>query len=658
MSEFLYDVTDGQLFVEGISIYDCKQKWDQADIRIFASNMVWPNAAINGIYKPDADQAQIRMPRRWWGNSVDTRNFNAKSDWFTLNENAYSIFMSSTIAHELGHYMFGFYDEYLWTNEEKQKLVTKGFNFGFMNFQYQTAPDWSSEMSTQERYTDTNYRYTFQWKKNGSDCWTQFKNKYEDNYNLYEEGYIWCPIKTPAERTLSKGYNFMVGPMDFQWNQRDCSVKNLMNVIIHDQGFGTGDYIFTVQDEYSNPSPNAEVYLMTSNPIYQGQSADNGKMIVLGAKVNDKITVTQKREIYFPFIGPKYYYYCFTTVVDAVTKVKDGHDSQLDGEPTFQLIPVKGENRLINTMRYDESGNINFQIFTEKNFNKSPTVDIPIDDGHSTLTNFGLSYNNKNSIYNLIMNQAVTNQGTIFFNTVDSLSNPFSILFQYNISNFGENISAPDGSAELILDSNNKSINYVSALSSNFAPLRNGIPKEARQAGQVVSFSTTPSKIDKSTLNILTIRYSKSNLSTQEEQSLNIFRWDEDSLKWKILGGIVDSTRQEVHTTVNSDGTFAAFSTYSSTGVQEENMNYYRLDTYPNPFTSNSTIEFYLPYSANTSLSLHNTLGQELMTFANSYLNYGKQTFNLNGILLESGVYYLKLNVDGMITTKKVVILK
>ncbi|OGU39127.1 MAG: hypothetical protein A2X61_08325 [Ignavibacteria bacterium GWB2_35_12] len=664
MSGFLYDVTDGQLYLEGVSVYDNYAKWNQADIRIFANNLVWPNAHVGGINLHDRVSAQVRMPRRWWGNSDDTRNYNVRYDWYTWGDRSAQLFMSSTMAHELGHYMLGFYDEYVWVDTNKQKLLPAGYNLGFMQFQYQIAPDWSSEMSDPDRYSNPDYRYTLQWARNGSDCWTQFRNKYQKYYPDYSEGGddIWVPVLFPRDRTLSGGLNFLRGPMDFLTNQTQCSVEPITTVNVHDQDYDAGDFKFTLIDENSNPMAKADVYHYV--PLFwdlyfkkanQGQSADNGKMIVLGARVNDRVYFYARREIDLGIFGTLPWFYFNFVNVNAVTGVKD-NDDQTQEELVIQLFPVKGEHRLINSMKYDVSGKINLDIFTNKMFNSTPTVDIALSD--STVKNYTFTYKGNNSVYSLEFTEAVPDEGSIIFNTTDSVNAPFSILFDYKLSDMGTSLFAPGGAAELLLDTKNTEIERISVLSSNFFPLKNGISANAKQGGSVVSFSSAPGQISQETTNILNIRYSKTELTTEDELSLGIFKWDENSLKWNKIGSTVDTSEGLVSAQVNSMGTYAAFTTNTTVGVLDGTYDSFSFGAYPNPFTNSAKVDFYLPYSGFVSLKLYNALGNEVMTLANSNLNYGKHAFNIDGSQLSSGVYYLTLKANNQTITKKIVLVR
>jgi hypothetical protein len=103
-SAFLYDVTDGQMAMGRIELFDRGERWADADLRIAASNMVFPHAAVAGITagRPDYD---VRLGPLWNGESARLRS-NGDGPW--SRPPGYR-----TIVHELGHYVLGLYDEYV-----------------------------------------------------------------------------------------------------------------------------------------------------------------------------------------------------------------------------------------------------------------------------------------------------------------------------------------------------------------------------------------------------------------------------------------------------------------------------------------------------------------------------------------------------------------
>lgn len=95
----LYDWTNGQAALGEVRVFDQRQRWNQADLRIYASNEVRPNSAISGLLR---GSGQIRMGPVW--NRFGDDSVGLTDDW------------ARALAHEIGHYAFGLNDNYLSEN--------------------------------------------------------------------------------------------------------------------------------------------------------------------------------------------------------------------------------------------------------------------------------------------------------------------------------------------------------------------------------------------------------------------------------------------------------------------------------------------------------------------------------------------------------------
>jgi serine protease len=84
--------------------------------------------------------------------------------------------------------------------------------------------------------------------------------------------------------------------------------------------------------------------------------------------------------------------------------------------------------------------------------------------------------------------------------------------------------------------------------------------------------------------------------------------------------------------------------------------NEFGLNNYPNPSSGESYVQFFLERSANVELKMFNTMGQEIVTVTSGQVQAGKQEFLLDVSKLNNGIYFYQLNVDGKITTQKVII--
>ena len=79
---------------------------------------------------------------------------------------------------------------------------------------------------------------------------------------------------------------------------------------------------------------------------------------------------------------------------------------------------------------------------------------------------------------------------------------------------------------------------------------------------------------------------------------------------------------------------------------------------YPNPFNPSTTINFAVPKSGNITLKIYNTLGEEVVTLADGYMEAGIHTMNFNADQLSSGLYIYRLNSKEATFTKKMLFLK
>ena len=97
---------------------------------------------------------------------------------------------------------------------------------------------------------------------------------------------------------------------------------------------------------------------------------------------------------------------------------------------------------------------------------------------------------------------------------------------------------------------------------------------------------------------------------------------------------------------VDFNGTFE----YSNTieveiiGVKEFTLG----QNYPNPFNPSTTINFSLAVDSKVSLKIFDVLGQEVVTLVNGQLAAGSQKVSFNASSLNSGVYFYRIDADGI----------
>ncbi|HAB54282.1 MAG TPA: peptidase S8, partial [Ignavibacteriales bacterium] len=79
---------------------------------------------------------------------------------------------------------------------------------------------------------------------------------------------------------------------------------------------------------------------------------------------------------------------------------------------------------------------------------------------------------------------------------------------------------------------------------------------------------------------------------------------------------------------------------------------------YPNPFNPVTTIEYQLPVTAKASLKLYDMLGSEIATLVNEVKEAGYYKYSFNGSELASGTYFLRMQANDFVQTKKLTLMK
>lgn len=85
---------------------------------------------------------------------------------------------------------------------------------------------------------------------------------------------------------------------------------------------------------------------------------------------------------------------------------------------------------------------------------------------------------------------------------------------------------------------------------------------------------------------------------------------------------------------------------------------FFLAQNYPNPFNPTTTLSFVISHRALVSLKIYDVLGREVATIVNKELPAGNYKYQWNASNLASGVYLYRLQSNGFIDTKKLILLK
>jgi len=79
---------------------------------------------------------------------------------------------------------------------------------------------------------------------------------------------------------------------------------------------------------------------------------------------------------------------------------------------------------------------------------------------------------------------------------------------------------------------------------------------------------------------------------------------------------------------------------------------------YPNPFNPTTMIKYSVPREGMVKLDVYNALGQKTAELVNGVVKAGSYEVNFTANNLSTGVYYYRIETDGFVSTKKMIILK
>ncbi len=79
---------------------------------------------------------------------------------------------------------------------------------------------------------------------------------------------------------------------------------------------------------------------------------------------------------------------------------------------------------------------------------------------------------------------------------------------------------------------------------------------------------------------------------------------------------------------------------------------------YPNPFNPTTTIPFEAVSGGNAKIVVYNVLGQEVAVIADTFFPVGQHTVTFDASNMSSGIYFYKLEMNGFIDMKRLILLR
>jgi hypothetical protein len=651
VANYLYDVSDGQIGLGKVVIVENGTWWNGADVLIHATTEMWPFAGLEGFLRPDlGDDQQVKLPPRWYGRTDLVRRFTVKDDWLaTYTEDNWRNF-----AHELGHQLLGFRDEY---NDLFGRRFADDYNLGFMDSQFtpelqadagtdylsQIEVVYSTEMSSKERYRTSDQK-SRQFLLRGSDCWTDFEKRYEKSY-----GGIFCPIVKPSERTgtLGAGALMMLGPNDRNYAAPSYDAGSMLQMTIYANTtklFAGTTTVTTSKDGGSVPFPMMQILLKKpTRTIDLGMTNPEGRLRLLGAQAGDQ------------YIGSGTFdggIRTFTATVPAGA-AKDGKAVELASIDTVVAVtarPVEGIFTFVPTLAYGPGTTLDLGLVINREFTQDPTIRVEIDSVSSIDRVPGFSV--QQSAYALRLD-SLPGSGLAILTGYDDARQPFPAFLRYSTGRGSSEIHGDNGGVVLTPDTAGTTLDRFTWISSALPTPSGGLDGNARRAGNVHALAlSAPGALGSGAG--LTIRYANEEVETLSESSLRIFRWSETLRKWEKIGGTVDTVHNEVTALISTAGTYAAFTTNESTGIRSNDNSGESLSIAHTG--SGLVLELTIVRRAPATLTLFNSLGQPMTTLVTRELSPGSHRLMWEIGRIPSGVYYCRLQTATGVRTVKIVL--
>jgi hypothetical protein len=101
---------------------------------------------------------------------------------------------------------------------------------------------------------------------------------------------------------------------------------------------------------------------------------------------------------------------------------------------------------------------------------------------------------------------------------------------------------------------------------------------------------------------------------------------------------------------------------YIISGIYDKKMDvpntFSLLQNYPNPFNPVTTIRFVIPDAGHVKLAVYNVLGQVVRVAVDEKMRQGEHSLILDGSSFSSGVYFYRLEYDGVVKVRKMMLIK
>ena len=534
-ADYMYNYSDGYSVVRNVvfvkGAYKDTAQWDYCDVQI--TNSEWPRAVVFG--------------NRYNGKSplIMRKYFNGTNDYTAGPPDTYNWY--STLGHESGHYLLGFFDEYLNGNAKKKKSDGTWLyridrdgdsgepnefpkNYGLMEHQYS-----SHEISDVTDYFPRVYSpimdddlVTHQFKiREGKSCWAYFKYFYQNDIKSqmqkngltdYSDSFFNNLIIPPHTAGSYPGSDSTKRPEPSAMNHNTVNFIDWTMPSSRSKAEKVYDALVYVLDEDGNPISDADVWLVSDE-----RKSFQSKTDRYGVAKTGSIAIGKRLEAYSKGIKAEL----------EISEIKESYLITLQTEVSHKRRESDIPGIVVSAEPYNSDSKEVSVMISGDALIAAPSV--VLSQSHS-YTDTPLVISSGDNRYTAIAKyeyysgnfSVAAKSGT----GSSESENPFEI--------YGTDIGpasgyyAPHGELEMTYtsDSFEGSGTFVMLNSTGTAPANGSL----KQIGHVFSIGFSESV--KSVRNVgFNIPLSDSELEGVDSSNLNLYGWDAENSRWILISG-------------------------------------------------------------------------------------------------------------------------
>jgi hypothetical protein len=641
-NNLLFDISNGQAFFEKVAVYDDKSFWNDADMRIYASNAQWPEAQHYGIKDLDGI---LHMPPKHYGSKE--KNINRLYNEEALNVNEHEHF--STIVHEFGHYGFGFYDEY---RNLAMRPVHGSINFGFMDEEPPTG-DLQTEMSA---FASTRYGDTEQYLETAFTCWDFWEDQNLPLLQKFQD--VRPQLHTP--RRLGFGTNQIMAGPNQNLRRPDFSVGDAMEFFDKTIGKDVRRLDFLVKDEKTGqPISGAQVRVHKQRirsglrqTIEQGFANSQGRIRLFGAEMKDDVEVMSA--------AGQWKYIKKNIGASSNALQKESLSKGGAEEFTVFLKTVSGVEPFLSQAVFDAGGTLSYKLLTSQAL-APPLVYIFADDVDPDSLKLAAIPGG----FEAKFVKALPASAKLSLQAVDGQKMAFGVPHAFaleQVDSMRFDFISSGSQLRLEIKSGIAIGSRIAVLGSAFPEPRSGLQAIWRRVSPVFSVDVFPAPGQ--VAGFMSLYYNADSLQPNADDALIIHRWDND--RWTPVLTTFDARQSIASTPFPGPGIYTAYLDSTKTirtGIASDAAANVPLEfklhqNYPNPFNPATQIEFSLPIRQRVTLKIFDVMGRQVRVLLDEVREAGRHSIAFDATTLASGVYFCQLRAGDYAARQKMLLMR